>query len=138
MSERVLGTGIDLVENERMKEVLDRWGSQFKDKVFLEAEQRYCESKAFPHQHYAARFAVKEAVSKAFGTGIGPHINWLDMEVTRDEVSGAPSVVLSGKAQDLAGKYRAATILISLSHTHTYAVASALILGGDAQGSVKN
>ena len=130
---RVLGTGIDLVENERMREVLERWGGQFKDKVFLPEEQKYCESKAFPCHHYAARFAVKEAVSKAFGTGIGPHINWLDMEVIRDEDTGAPSVRLLGKARNLARRHRAAQILISISHTHNYAVASSLLVEGSVR-----
>jgi len=129
MSEKILGTGIDLVENERMQEVLDRWDGRFKKKVFLPKEQKYCESKAFPHHHYAARFAVKEAVSKAFGTGICPHINWLDMEVVRDEASGAPSVRLRGKAKILARDHGASEILISISHTRNYAVASALLIG---------
>ena len=129
MSGPVLGTGIDLVENERMKASLERWGRAFKNRVFLQREQQYCDSKAFPHHHYAARFAVKEAVSKAFGTGIGPRINWRDMEVVRHAETGAPSVRLSGKGAQLARKHRADTILISLSHTQHYAVASALILG---------
>lgn len=130
-SGRILGTGIDLVENARMQDVIERWGQHFKDKVFLPSEQRYCDSKAFPSHHYAARFAVKEAVSKAFGTGIGPHINWLDMEVVRNEETGAPSIRLLGKAPDLARQHRAARILISISHTHNYAVASALLVEGE-------
>ncbi len=129
MSGRVLGMGVDLVENERMKASLDRWDQAFKDRVFLPEEQRYCESKAFPHHHYAARFAVKEAVSKAFGTGIGPRINWLDMEVMRHPDTGAPSVRLLGKGDALAKECGATTVLTSLSHTRTYSVASALILG---------
>jgi len=126
----IFGAGIDLVENERMQEVIERWGVQFKNKVFLPEEQKYCDSKAFPYHHYAARFAVKEAVSKAFGTGIGPHINWLDMEVVRDPESGAPSIELKGKAKELARRYHARKILVSLSHTHNYAVASALLIAG--------
>jgi holo-[acyl-carrier protein] synthase len=100
----VLGTGIDLVENERMQQVLRRWGGRFKNRVFLSGEQAYCETKAVPCRHYAGRFAVKEAVTKAFGTGIGTHIGWLDIEVVRSPRTGAPSVVLSGRAQALARK----------------------------------
>jgi holo-[acyl-carrier protein] synthase len=115
-----------------MQEVIERWGGQFKDKIFLPEEQKYCDSKAFPYHHYAARFAVKEAVSKAFGTGIGPHINWLDMEVMRDPESGAPSIRLLGKAMALARQHGAGPVLVSLSHTHNYAVASALIVAEES------
>ena len=124
----VLGIGIDLVENDRMQEMLDRWGPKFKDKVFLKNEQQYCETKAVPSRHYAARFAVKEAVSKAFGTGMGPHIGWLDIEVVRDPKTGAPSVKLSNKGRKLASARKAGDVLVSLSHTGNYAMAHALLL----------
>lgn len=126
----VLGVGIDIVENERMFEVLQKWGDRFKNRLFLQDEQKYCERKAFPCRHYAGRFAVKEAVSKAFGTGFGPNINWLDVEVVRDGKSGAPSVRLKGKARDLASARDVRQILISLSHTRNYAVAQALLIAG--------
>jgi len=125
----VLGVGVDLVENERMEEMLTRWGARFKNKVFLKNEQSYCETCGVPSRHYAGRFAVKEAVSKAFGTGFGPHLNWLDIEVIRDDSTGAPSVKLSGKAQKFARLRKAGRILISLSHTRNYAVAYALLIG---------
>ncbi len=125
----VLGVGIDLVENERMKETLARWGENFKNRVFLPAEQAYCESKANPTLHYAGRFAVKEAVSKALGTGVGEHIGWLDIEIVRNAQSGAPSVRLSEKGCRLAQTCGAGSILTSLSHTHHYSVAQAVVLG---------
>lgn len=124
----VLGIGVDLVENERMREMLDRWDTRFKARVFLPSERSYCDAKAAPFRHYAGRFAVKEAVTKGFGTGIGPHIGWLDIEVITDPQTGAPSVRLSRKGQAMAQGLRAGDILISLSHTHHYAVAQALIL----------
>jgi holo-[acyl-carrier protein] synthase len=133
----ILGTGVDLVENSSMAQILKKWGSRFKDKVFLEHEQRYCESKAFPSRHYACRFAVKEAVTKAFGTGVGPHISWLDIEVVRNPDTGAPSVKLSPRARKLARTRRAGNILISLSHTKNYAVAHALLLGKTRAGKGK-
>lgn len=126
----VLGTGIDLVENERMQDMMHRWGAKFLDRIFLAAEQAYCNAKAFPCRHYAGRFAVKEAVSKAFGTGFGPSIGWLDIEVVRDEVSGAPSVRLDDKALKLANARGVKSVLVSLSHTKNYAVAQALLIGG--------
>src|SRR3989339_201509 len=95
----VIGTGIDLVENKRMQELLSKWDGKFKNRVFLKTEQKYCDSKAAPHRHYAGRFAVKEAVSKAFGTGLGPHIGFLDIEVVRDADTGAPSVHFSERAR---------------------------------------
>lgn len=125
----VKGIGVDLVENVRMQEMLKRWGARLKDRVFLKAEQMYCDAKACPERHYAGRFAVKEAVTKAFGTGIGPHVSWLDVEVVRNEETGAPSVRLSDRARMWAGKRDVERILISLSHTRNYAVAQALLLG---------
>ena len=128
----ILGTGIDLVENDHMQTVLERWGKQFKNRVFQPSEQAYCDAKAAPHRHYAGRFAVKEAVSKAFGTGIGPCISWLDMEVVRDEATGAPSVRLTGKGEELARAHGVAEVLVSLSHTRSYAVAQALLIADGA------
>lgn len=125
----VIGTGIDLVENSRMEEMLSKWGDSFRKKVFLENEQAYCDSRSAPFRHYAARFAVKEAVSKAFGTGMGPHIGWLDIETVRDEVTGAPSVKLVSKASDLAARMGVTSIVVSLSHTRDYSVAHVLLLG---------
>ena len=131
----VIGTGIDLIENDRMEQVLSRWGEAFKRKVFLEGEQAYCNAKAFPCHHYAARFAVKEAVSKAFGTGMVAQLSWLDIEVTRNNATGAPSVALSERGQCLADAMGVGSILVSLSHTRNYAVAQALLLGGAAEGA---
>jgi holo-[acyl-carrier protein] synthase len=124
----VIGTGVDLVENERLRDCLARWDRRFRDRVFLPAEQAYCENKASPWLYYAGRFAVKEAVSKAFGTGIGPALGWLDIEVVRDEDSGAPSVRLAPRGQELARTRRVDRVLISLSHTRHFAVAHALLV----------
>ena len=125
----VLGIGIDLVENERMRKTLRRWSRSFKDKVFLPRDRSYCDTRAEPWNHYAGRFAVKEAVSKAFGTGVSEHIGWLDIEVVRDEKTGAPSVHLSVKGSRLAKKRGVEQVWVSLSHTRHYAVAQALLMG---------
>jgi len=130
----VLGTGIDLVENDRVRDMIDRWGARFTDRVFCPAEQAYCQDKAFPHQHYAARFAVKEAVAKALGTGISPQVGWRCIEVTRNGRSGAPSVRLHGPAADFARRLGVAEILVSLSHTRNHAVASATLLAERRKG----
>jgi len=110
-------------------EVIARWGETFKNRVFLASEQAYCDARPFPSRHYAGRFAVKEALTKAFGTGVSVHIGWLDIEVVRDRLTGAPSAWLLDKGAHLARRRRIAKILISLSHTRAYAVAHALLLG---------
>lgn len=123
-----MGTGIDLVENERMREMLDRWNDRFRDRIFLPGEQTYCQSKASPWLYYSGRFAVKEAVSKAFGTGIGTSLGWLDIEVVRDPQSGKPSIRLSEKGRAFACDCGVGDVLISLSHTHHFAIAQAMLL----------
>ena len=125
----VMGIGIDLVENERMRKTLRRWSRSFKEKIFLPRERSYCDTRAEPWNHYAGRFAVKEAVSKAFGTGVSEHIGWLDIEVVRDHETGAPSVRLSAKGSKLAKKRGVEQVLVSLAHTRHYAVAQALLVG---------
>ena len=125
----VLGTGVDLVESKRMDRMLKQWGRTFKDRVFLPGEQTYCDASAIPVQHYAGRFAVKEAVSKAFGTGIGPHLGLLDIEVERNAETGAPSVRLSARGQLFAGRMGVEAILVSLAHTRHYALAQAILVG---------
>jgi holo-[acyl-carrier protein] synthase len=124
----VVGTGIDLVENDRMREMLDRWAGRFRNRIFLPGEQAYCESKASPWLYYSGRFAVKEAVSKAFGTGIGTSLGWLDIEVVRDAQSGKPSIQLSAKGRAFAARCGVGDVLVSLSHTHHFAIAQALLL----------
>ena len=122
----ILGTGVDLVENDRMSEMLNRWGKTFKDRVFLETEQAYCDARPMPHFHYAGRFAVKEAVSKAFGTGIGPQLGLRDIEVVRDE-DGPPRIRLHGKGASLANERGVDKIHVTLSHTRSHAVAFAIL-----------
>ena len=125
----VLGTGIDIVENERIRDSLERFGDPFRNRVFTPGEQAYCAARPEPVLHYAARFAAKEAVSKAFGTGIGARLGWLDIEVYKEEGSGEPFVRLAGKGQDLLQARGGAAVLVSLSHTKAYAAASAVLVG---------
>lgn len=132
--ERVLGIGIDLVETDRLKRALANWGSRMSYRLFRKKEREYCDSQSAPWRHYAARFAVKEAVSKAFGTGIGDQIGWLDIEVKREEPSGAPGVKLFGAGRRLAKERGVSRILVSLSHIRTAAVAQAVLLGRTGAG----
>lgn len=126
--EAVAGAGIDLVEVARFRNVLEQWHDKFTQRVFLKTERTYCESRPHPWMHYAVRFAVKEAVAKAFGTGISPELGWQDIEVIADPVTRAPSVRFSSKGQALVARRRVSRVVISLSHTHDYAVAQAILL----------
>lgn len=122
----VIGLGIDLVDVARFEEVLNRQGERFLARVFTEEERRYCGSKQSPGAFYAARFAAKEAVSKAFGTGIGAEIGWLDIEVFHD-AAGAPLVRLLGKGGELANQRGVTRVLVSLTHTTLGAAASVVL-----------
>src|SRR5881275_1814827 len=96
----VLGIGVDLVECARIQHSLDRFGERFLRRDFTDGQIEYSMSMKFPARHLAARFAAKEAVSKAFGTGIGKSMGWRDMDVRKKE-SGEPFLVLSGGAESL-------------------------------------
>ena len=122
----VLGIGVDLVECARIERSLDRFGEKFLHRVFTGGEIEYSMSMKFPARHLAARFAAKEAVSKAFGTGIGKSMGWRDIDVHRKE-SGQPYVVLEGGAKQLAAERGASAVWLSLSHTEHHAVATVVI-----------
>ncbi len=125
----VLGIGVDIVEIARFASAMERSGQSLLDRLFLPAEQAYCSPQREPARCYAARFAAKEAVSKALGTGIGAQLHWHDIEICRKE-SGAPHVVLSGIGADTARGLGVAQVLLSLSHSEHYAVANAVAVGG--------
>src|SRR4051812_5599670 len=112
----VIGIGIDLVECDRIQHSLDRFGDRFLNRVFTEGEISYATSMKFPARHLAARFAAKEAVSKAFGTGIGHRMGWQDIDVHK-KPSGEPFLVLTGGAEKLAQTRGVTKALITLSHT---------------------
>lgn len=121
-----ISCGTDIVEVSRIKKSVQNSNS-FTDRVYTLAEQEYCLSrKAGRFQSLAARFAAKEAVSKALGTGIGESAELLDIEISNDNL-GKPLVVLRGKALKTFKDKRGEGIEISLSHSHDYAVAFAVL-----------
>lgn len=124
----VRGIGLDLTANRRIREALEKFGPRFRNRVFTPEEQAYCDRMADPVPHYAARFAAKEAVSKAFGTGIGAALGWLDIEIYKEEGSGAPHVRMVGKGADLLKARRATGVLVSLTHTDDHAAAQAALI----------
>jgi holo-[acyl-carrier protein] synthase len=123
----VFGIGIDVVEVARIASAIQRNGEQFLARIFTPAEREYCESRKQAAMHYAARFAAKEAVSKALGTGIGADAGLHDLEVFHDD-RGAPRIRLSGAAEAFARHHGISAIQISLTHTREYAAANAIAL----------
>jgi holo-[acyl-carrier protein] synthase len=122
----ILGIGVDLVENARIEHSLDRFGERFLHRVFTTGEIEYSQSMKYPARHLAARFAAKEAVSKAFGTGIGKSMGWKDIDVRR-KPSGEPYLVLEGGAKKLAAERQVSKLSISLSHTEHHAMAVVVV-----------
>lgn len=121
------GIGIDIVEMVRFRTAVERQGEPFLKRIFLEAEIAHCSQMKDPIPCMAARFAVKEAVSKALGTGIGEQLAWHDIEVRR-KASGEPFIVLHGTGSETAKRMSIAEILISISHTENYAAANAVAI----------
>ncbi|MBI1368081.1 MAG: holo-[acyl-carrier-protein] synthase [Planctomycetes bacterium] len=125
----VIGHGIDLTETARIAEMVRKHGERFLERCFTEAERAYAAgSTKREHEHLAARFAAKEAVLKALGTGWRDGIAWTDIEIVR-EPSGRPMVKLSGMAATVAAGLGIRAWHVSLSHTHTHAMASAIACG---------
>lgn len=113
---RALGIGNDIIEIERIRKSLQKHGQRFLDKLFTKTEQTYCQRHADPVPSYAGRFAAKEAVVKALGTGFNGQIGWLDIEIINDE-AGKPEVWIQSEP---------AEILVSISHCKAYATAVAI------------
>jgi len=124
----ILGTGIDIIEVKRIAASYEKFGERFVNRILLPDEIAYCRSHKDPAPFLAARFAAKEAISKAFGTGIGAALGWQDMEIRRKE-SGEPYVVLHGKGEELFKAHKAKRLLVSLSHTQNYAAVTAILEG---------
>jgi holo-[acyl-carrier protein] synthase len=119
----VKGIGVDIIEIARVRQSIETLGDRFLDKVFTSREREYCSSKQNSFQHFAARFAAKEAVSKAMSTGWAGEFRWKDVEVMNDP-SGQPRITLSGPLKELLVRAR---ILVTLSHSESHVVAMVLI-----------
>lgn len=123
----LIGLGADIVDVDRIKGVLERQGDRFLDRVFTEEEKAYCFGIKHPHKHLAARFAAKEAVSKAFSTGIGAELGWKSVSVYHGERK-EPLVRLDEKGQALLAHVGATHVHLTLSHTDTAAMAVAALV----------
>jgi holo-[acyl-carrier protein] synthase len=118
----VLGLGTDLIETKRMQDSIDRFGDRFLDRVFTAGEIAYCRRKKNSAESFAARFAAKEAGAKALGTGISHGVSWRELEVRR-EMSGKPTLHLSGRAAELAAAMGVRRLQLSLTHSRDLAMA---------------
>ena len=126
----LLGIGTDIIECLRIAQMIQRHGEQFIERVYTPHEIQYCQARKQATQHFAGRWAAKEAVLKALGTGWIRGISWRDVEV-RTETSGKPTIVLRGGARDAADAQGISEVLISISHCRTFATAYATAVGAD-------
>ncbi len=126
----VLGIGADIIECERIERMLDKHGDTFRRRVYTVGEIDYCAGRKAEAQHYAGRWAAKEAVLKSLGTGWAHGIQWTDVEVVNQQ-GGKPNIVLSGRAKQISEQLGIREIMISISHCRSYAVAYATAIAGE-------
>lgn len=122
----IVGSGIDLVEIERIQRSMDRFGQRFLDRVYTAAEQAYCLRKRKAAESFAARFAAKEAGAKALGTGITHGVSWLEIEVARAP-GGRPTLQFHGRAAEFAARLGVQRAALSITHTTALAMASVML-----------
>jgi holo-[acyl-carrier protein] synthase len=126
----IIGIGTDITECLRIARMIERHGEAFIARVYTPAEIRYCQSRKQSTQHFTGRWAAKEAVLKALGTGWRRGISWRDIEIL-NEPGGKPLVTLTGGAREAAQQLGITEMLITISHCHTHATAYALAAGKD-------
>jgi holo-[acyl-carrier protein] synthase len=124
----LIGTGIDLVEIERIEHSIERYGERFLRRVYTESEIAYCQRKRSSAESFAARFAAKEAGAKALGTGISRGVSWQEFQVERLP-GGRPTLTLRGRARLLATELGVTRIALSLTHTGSLAMATVMMEG---------
>jgi holo-[acyl-carrier protein] synthase len=120
----VIGIGIDIIEIDRIKKSIDRYGNHFLNKIYTKNELEYCLSKSDKYQHLAARFAAKEAVYKALSSGWNKNIGWKDIEIS-NESNGMPIVKLNGEVKTFLSPEK--SLKISISHSRDYVASVAII-----------
>jgi holo-[acyl-carrier protein] synthase len=131
----IIGIGTDIVECVRIGRMIERYGEIFLTRVYTQREIRYCQERKRATEHFAGRWAAKEAILKCLGTGWQKGICWTDLEV-RNDPDGKPAVYMCGSAKDIAQSLHIADILISISHCRSHATAYALAVGD--RGAVLN
>ena len=124
----VLGIGTDIVECVRIRRMIEKHGELFLSRVFTDREMRYCQRSKNATEHFAGRWAAKEAVLKCLGTGWSKGLCWTDIEVVNDP-AGKPAVTLHAATREHADRLGIREVMISISHCRAYAVAYALAHG---------
>lgn len=130
----IIGLGTDIIEIIRIGEMIERHGEMFLTRVFTDDEICYCQRRKESFQHFAGRWAAKEAVMKTLGTGFIKGIGWKDIEVVSDK-KGQPFISLSGGTGDYASQLGIDEVLITISHCRSYATATAIAVGHVKSGS---
>ncbi len=123
----IVGNGVDILEVDRMRDAIERWGDRLLERVFTKNEIEYSRKKRNFAQHLAARFCAKEALSKAIGGGTDKHLRWTDVEILNDK-NGKPKVKLFGPAKRLAQEEKIGGVMVSISHTKELACANAILV----------
>ena len=126
----IIGIGTDIVECLRIAQMIERHADLFLNRVYTPLEIEYCSVRKAATQHYAGRWAAKEAVLKAMGTGWSKGIQWKDIEV-RNDSGGRPTIGIGGRSRELCEEMGIADILISISHCRSHATAYAVAVGRD-------
>jgi len=129
----IVGMGVDMAETSRIQEAVERHGERFLRRVFTAQEIEYCQKRRNRYERLAARFAAKEAAMKALGTGWRRGVTWKDFEIA-NLPSGKPSLRLSGRALELYRGLGGDRIVVSLTHTDSYALAQVVIESDSAEG----
>ena len=122
----IVGLGVDVVDIDRLRKSLQQQGERFIQRVYTPAEQEFCEARQDPGPHYAARFAAKEALFKAIGTGWDKGVSWQDVEVHRQD-RDPPILIVTGEAKKRSEALGTKHIFLSLSHTDSSAVAVVIL-----------
>jgi holo-[acyl-carrier protein] synthase len=132
----IVGIGTDIVECLRIGRMVEQHGELFLNRVYTEREIRYCQARKHATEHFAGRWAAKEAIMKCLGTGWRKGLCWTDMEI-RNDPEGKPSVLLRGAARDRAVQLGIDKVLLTISHCRAYATASAVALKTDGMLEVE-
>jgi holo-[acyl-carrier protein] synthase len=127
----IIGVGTDIVECLRIGRMIEQHGELFLHRVFTEREIRYCQARKRATEHFAGRWAAKEAILKCLGTGWRKGLGWTDLEI-RNEPTGQPKVLICGAAKDVAQRLCISDILLSIAHCRAYATAYAIALTSTA------
>lgn len=125
----IVGIGTDIIECLRIARMIEQHGELFLTRVYTEREIRYCQRRKHATEHFAGRWAAKEAILKCLGTGWRRGIAWTDLEV-RNDLSGQPRVHICGAARDAAVSLHISDIMVSISHCRSYATAYAIAVRG--------